>query len=180
MIQAQWHDMTWEMSMERVRALTSLSTSIGLDIEKNDDSEGAPPTQVVRRKLQTLDIEYTVNAATGVDPRSEYGAWWNRVTAGIHAPFYLGGQQFCACDYLLTEASFAPPIINADGRVVEASISVKFEEYSEDPSGLKADKGQTVNLTPGIQDYYGTERDNTLRITASEADRSRLRIVMGG
>lgn len=174
-VQAQWHDMTWELSPDRVRTMRSMSTSRSLDVEKTEDSEGQPPSQTVKVNLQTLNVDYTASIAQGIPPRAEYGNWWNRLGQAIHAPFYLGGEQYLGCEFLLKEISFDPQVIDANGQVLVGDISLTFEEWAEEESGLKQDYRNETTVTPGVQDYYGSEVSSALEIGASYADKVRMR-----
>ena len=125
-VQAQWHDMTWEMSPTRIRSIGSFKQSRSLDVEKTEDSEGQPPEQTVKLNLQTLDISYEVLDVMGNKVRKEYGDWFDRLSQGIHAPLFVGGQPFGDCEYLLKDISFDPSIIDANGNFRLAKISLKF------------------------------------------------------
>ena len=172
-VQAQWHTMTWKMDSSEVRQLESFSTSRELDVEKNEDSEGQPPTQDVRLKLRPLDFSYTVSPVAGIDPKEEYEKWDAIIAEGIHAPFYLEGSQFGDCDFLLNKIALEAVKINPEGKITEGKISLTFEEYAEEESGKKADKGKSTKLTPGISEYYDGDLDSALRVTADEDERAR-------
>lgn len=176
-VQAQWHDMTWDMAPDRVRQMTSLSTSRELDVEKNEDSEGAPPSQAVKVKLQTLEVSYSVSTMQGAPPRHEYGLWFNRLQQAIHAPFYLGGEQFLGCEFLLTKIGMEPTAISPDGTIIAADLNITFEEYAEEPSGLKQDYAHEVSLRPGVSDYYGNGLEDALRMGATQAEKERIRLM---
>ena len=176
-IQAQWHDVVWEVSAERCRAITSFDADMELEVERDDDTEGQPPTQAVHRSLLVIELTYDSVMEANTDPRMEVEAWLNLINSGIHAPFYLNGRQFWANDFLIKSAHLESDTIDPDGRIRTASISLKFEEYSEEPGGLKTEN-IGVGLRPGIASYEQQGRDDYLRITASERDR--LLLIQNG
>lgn len=146
---AEWSGMVWEVAPGSVKPMSSISGTRSVKVERNEDKEGEPATQTVALELMTLDVEYTVlRSATGEDPRSVYGAWWRLV--GTYAPFYLGGRAFMADLFMLKNADIGDVEVDARGNVLSAKISLKFEEYSEDASGLKSDTGRAISLTPGV------------------------------
>lgn len=148
-VQAQWSTMRWEVSPERVKTLGELSASRSVTVERNDDKEGEPATQTVALDLMTVSLSYDVyRSALGSDPRREYGKWWELV--GTHAPFFLGGQKFMADSLLLLDAKASNIVCNSTGHVLSLTIDLEFEEYAEDASGLKTEKGREISLTPGV------------------------------
>lgn len=170
-IQAQWHDITLETGSRFIKTFKSLDTEIGLDFERNDDTEGEPATQTVRRKLQKITFSYDALASLGVWPKLEFEGWTWQLAHGIHAPFYINGQSFMDREFIVTNCKMSSQVIDNQGRIIYAQIDVEMEEYAEEPSGLKIDKGIDIGFTPGIQAYQSDELDRALRTRASENDR---------
>lgn len=167
-VQAEWSGMRFEVAPGSVRPFNSISGKRSVKVERNDDKEGQPATQTVALDLMTLDVEYTVvRSATGEDPRSVYGAWWRLV--GTYAPFYLGGRAFMAEQFLLVSADCSDVEVDGHGNVTAITISLSFEEYAEDASGLKAETGKAMSLTKGIW-----EQTATSAVDVGPTDRQRL------
>lgn len=149
MAQCEWSGMVWDWSPGSALPISSLSGKRSVSVERNEDKEGKPATQTVALDLMTLDVSYTVHrSATGKDPRGEYGKWWNLV--GTYAPFFIGGRAYMAQLFMLKEADCSDAEIDRDGNFLSLTIDLKFEEYSEDASGLKATKGAAISLKPGV------------------------------
>lgn len=147
--QAEWNGFTWCVRPGCVRPITSLGSSRSVSVERNEDKEGEPATQTVALDLMTIDVEYTASlAATGRDPRDEYGEWWRNV--GTYAPFYLNGRKYLGDLFMLRSASPSDVVLASDGSWLSATISLAFEEYAEDASGLKLEKREIGGLNPGI------------------------------
>ena len=138
-LQAEWNGMRFEVAPGSVRPVSSLSTSRGISVERNEDKEGEPATQAIAFELQTVDLSYTVaRSATGEDPRAVYGSWWGM--PGIYAPLYVGGRQFGSCLFMLSKVSASDVTLDNAGEWLACTIQLSFEEYAEDESGLKVDK----------------------------------------
>lgn len=137
-VQAEWSGFYWEVAPGAVRPLGGLSAGQSLQVERNEDKEGEPATQVVSRELMTLDVDYVcARAATGEDPYEKFEDW--RWMLGTYAPFYLGGKKF-GCDlWMLKDVKLSDMALDNLGRALSATISLSFEEYAEDESGLKAE-----------------------------------------
>ena len=164
-VQAQWSTMRWEVSADRVKTIGELSASRSVTVERNDDKEGEPATQTVALDLMTVSLSYDVHrSAIGGDPRSEYGAWWRLV--GTHAPFFLGGRKFMADSFLLKDAKASNVVCGSTGQVMSLTIDLEFEEYAEDASGLKAERGREISLTPGV--YTWQEPTSAVSLGASD------------
>ena len=154
-VQAEWSGMRWEISPDQIKPLESIAAKRSVSVERNEEKEGEPATQTVAFDLMTIDVDYTVNrGATGEDPRSVYGAWWRLV--GTYAPFYLGGRKFLGDLFLLTSADCSDIIMDGSGNFQECKITLKFEEYAQEASGLKAQKGAATDLKPGIFEQTAT------------------------
>lgn len=167
-VQAEWSGMRWEVQPGNVRPLGSISGTRSVKVERNDDKEGEPATQTVALELMTLSVEYTVlRSATGEDPRGVYGQWWNLV--GKYAPFYLGGRAFMAELFMLKSADCDGIELDPSGNVTAIDIKLEFEEYSEEPSGLKAETGRQIDLAPGIYEQTAT---SAVDVGPSDAQRA--------
>ena len=172
-VQAQFHDMLWATSSDHFRLIKSFKYSRDLDIEKNEDSEGKPPSQDVRTKPDKITVSYTVARMGGVYVREEMEAWYYRQGMGIHAPFFLGGRHIFGQEYIVSNIQLDTEYIGANGTMNAADITVEFQEYLTEGGGLYNDKGRTVNFAPGIQDYRGSELDAALRAGAEARARAR-------
>ena len=149
-LQAEWNGMRFEVAPGAVRPVSSLSTSRSISVERNEDKEGEPATQTVAYDLQTLEVEYVVaRAATGEDPRAVYGRWW--AMPGVYAPFYLGGRKFGADLFMLSSVSAQDVQLGPAGEWLSCTISLSFEEYAVDESGLKVDSREDATaLRAGV------------------------------
>lgn len=147
-VQAAWHTLSWGYSPARVISVESFSTGRSVSVERNADKEGEPATQTVAFDLQTLSFSYTLNATAGCSPYSEYND--ARACLGIHAPFYLGGKRFPADEMLLKSVNTKDWVFGARGEAISVTVDVEFEEYAEDASGLKTEKGNATSLRPGM------------------------------
>ncbi|OUO32245.1 hypothetical protein [Olsenella sp. An293] len=147
--QAEWNGFTWGVAPGCVRPIKQLDSNRSVSVERNEDKEGEPATQTVAMDLMTLDLSYTAAlSATGRDPRDEYGEWWRNVS--VYAPFYLNGRRFMADLFMLKSAAPSDILLGPDGQWLSATITLSFEEYAEDESGLKLDKREIAGLTPGV------------------------------
>lgn len=173
MIQAQWHTLTFQQSSACVRSLTDISISESLETDKTEDSEGKEPEQAVRLSLQTISLSYKVAMAAGVNPYNELTMLKGLLAGGIYAPFYIGGQSYGRCNFLLTKVEQSSSIIDGHGNMREAEFSLEFEEFAEE-GGKRVDKGASVLYTPGIASNNGGSSVLTaLRMTASQSERAR-------
>lgn len=150
-IQAEWNGFQWKVEPGCVRPIASIGGSRSVSVERNEDKEGEPATQTVAIDPMTFDVTYTAAlGATGTDPRWEYGYFRDRV--GQYAPFYLNGRKYLGDLFLLKSADASDQQLAADGTWLSCTVSLSFEEYSEDASGLKSEKTVIAGLTPGVME----------------------------
>ena len=148
--QISWHTFSWGYSAGCIRSIDDLSTSRSIDVERNEDKEGEPATQSVALSLADLSFSYTVATAAGGNPRSEFAAINNCL--GVHAPLYLNGSRFPVNELLLKSVDASDWVLDGSGRAVSVNISLKFEEYAVDASGLKVSSIEKNSaLRPGVQ-----------------------------
>ena len=167
-IQAEWNGFAWKVEPGCVRPITSIGGSRSVSVERNEDKEGEPATQTVAIDLMTFDVSYTAAlGATGTDPRWEFGYFRDRV--GQYAPFYLNGRKYLGDLFLLKDAKPSDVLLAADGSWLSATITLNFEEYSEDASGLKSEKTVIGGLTPGVMEQTAT---SAVSVGPSDAQRA--------
>lgn len=148
--QITWHSLRWGYDAGCIRSVEDLSTSRAVNVERNQDKEGEPATQTVALDLATISFSYTVAAAAGGNPRKEYETVNECI--GVHAPLYLNGSKFLANEMMLKSVDASDWVLDSKGRAVSVKISVKFEEYAVDASGLKLQKvNRKSALRPGVQ-----------------------------
>ncbi len=149
-IQITWHSFKWGFDTGCIRSVEDLSTSRSINVERNQDKEGEPATQTVALELASLSFSYTVSAAAGGSPRKEFEAIND--CPGVHAPLYLNGSKFIANEMMLKSEDASDWVLDAKGRPTSVRISVKFEEYAVDASGLKLQKVERKSaLRPGVR-----------------------------
>ena len=154
-VQAEWNGFQWKVEPGCVRPIGDIDGNRSVSVERNEEKEGEPATQTVALDLMTFTVTYTASlGGTGRDPRDEYGEWWRNV--GVYAPFYLNGRKYLGGLFMLKTAKASDIQLGADGRWLTASIELSFEEYTEEPSGLKAEKNEIAGLTPGIYEQTAT------------------------
>lgn len=166
--QAEWNGFRWGVEPGCVRPIKDISANRSVSVERNEDKEGEPATQTVALDLMTIDLSYSaVLSATGRDPRDEYGEWWRNV--GVFAPFYLNGRKFLGDLFLLKSAAPSDVILGPDGRWLSATITLAFEEYAEDESGLKLEKREVSGLRAG---FAGQAAETALSVGPTDAQRA--------
>ncbi len=167
--QIAWHEFEWGYDAAHVRSVEGLSTGRGVSVDRNADKEGEPATQTVALDLVTLSFSYTLMLAAGCSPRAEYEAI--NECLGVHAPLYLNGSRLLANEMMLKSVDASDWLLDGNGRPVSVKVSVKFEEYAEDASGLKLNKVERAGaLRPGVQ--LQPERQSALDVGATASQKA--------
>ena len=64
-VMAQWNSKSWEVSSKRIAALNSISASVKLDTENNDDKAGSPATNTKALELQSFTFDFDLASVVG-------------------------------------------------------------------------------------------------------------------
>ena len=150
-VMAQWGTKTWEVASRKIMALNGVTASVKLQTSNNADAAGSPATTPRALDLQSLNFDFRVGAAAGVDPLGEYESWMALV--GQSAPFYLGGRRFGPEKVKLTSVSLDDTTLNSFGQILDGKISIVLAEDAEEASSKKKSGGKSKpgqNASPGI------------------------------
>lgn len=166
-VQISWNTYVWGYSPDAIRSVNGLSVSTSVDVERNEEKDGQSATQTVALALATLSFSYDAVASAGVNPRSEYE--YISSCIGIHAPLYMNGKRFVCKEMMLKSVDASDWILDAKGRAISVKISLKFEEYAEEASGLKKQKTVKASaLRPGIKKNVGATSALSVGPTATK------------
>lgn len=146
---ASWHGKKFEITSTKILALNSLSASLELDTETNDDKAGSPPTNTKNLKLQEFDFDFNVTSAAGVDPRDEFESWKKLV--GDIDVFILGTKQFGPKKMQLQKVEMSDGKLDALGNIITATISIKLVEYAPEKSKNKEKAKGSSKKSKGVK-----------------------------
>ncbi|MBQ9229085.1 MAG: hypothetical protein IJ168_09690 [Eubacterium sp.] len=150
---AQWRDMTFEVSTNKVNAVEDLSFSYEQIADNNKDAEGTPKTNQRGTNLFPLSCSVTLHSAAGINVRAEISKWQKLVTKTGY--FYLQGKKLGPV-VQLRKVSVSGIMLDDLGRMRVAKLSLTFKEYDKkttsviDTSALKvgAKKSQKAEKKP--------------------------------
>lgn len=148
--QISWHKFAWGYNGRRICSVDDLKTNRSVDVERNEDKEGQPATQTVAMALASVSFSYNVASGAGGNPYKE----WQEIKdcIGVHAPLFLNGKRFPVKELMLKSVDASDWVLDGKGRAVSVNISLQFEEYAVDASGLKLSKiTKNSALKPGLQ-----------------------------
>jgi hypothetical protein len=128
-IQASYLGMQWEVSRERVAALSGLTTDV--EVKRVDDSANGK-SKITGRELQRLTLDYSVSFETGSNPRAEFEQWQKLI--GKYGPLRLGGRRFGPANFQLRSVSMNDGMLDVRGRIRLATISLALVEYVDSVS----------------------------------------------
>ncbi len=163
-VMAKWNGKIWEVSREQLKALNGISATVELDTETNSDAEGSPPTNTKALKPQKFNLDYKAAIVAGVDPLADYESWVTLV--GNYAPFFLGGKRFGPENIQLISVTLGDSLLNDNGKIVSATITLAFSEYAPEAAAKKATSG--TNSAAGVSTSSGTTSAASVGATTAE------------
>lgn len=154
---ASFANKVFEVSSDKIHTFDDLQFGTGLETEKQDNPGAKPKTYIKGPGLNTLSIKIKASVDMGLDPRAEIGSWMMLKDTKKPYPFIIGGKPFGSARWLLTDVQVADTKIDNEGKFLEASLSLSFEEYvyagkakeTKKSAGKKTSQNKTV-LFPGL------------------------------
>jgi len=144
MQQASWQNIKWGISPDKIRAISSLSLSVELDIKTEKSKDGTEKTTIKGVKPQALSINYETGFSAGVDPREEFEKL--KKMTGSSGNFFIGGENLNT-DFMLDEVSISNTLLDNTGRIWHASHTLNFNGGSKSASKKNASKTGKLTLS---------------------------------
>ena len=138
-VQVSWNGFTWGHTPRTARSVADFSTGSSVSVEQSENKSGKT-VQTSTFDLKEVSLSYVANVSAGVDPMADL-----RKLSGM----------------VLESVAMSGVLMDGRGRIVSATISLKWKEYRTSGS-LMAKTGATAELRPGVRTY--SERKSALSI----------------
>ena len=149
MYQAKWKDRVFGISQQTLKSLQELGASY--KVKKKTDSTTST-TVIEGHELQSFTLTYEVSMTAGVNPLVEYYTMCSYL--GAYGPLLLQGSLYGPSNVMLEEVEIDTEYISNDGKVLSATITLKFKEYNPDS---KSNIGAAKYISPVKRNYYKNE-----------------------
>lgn len=166
-IMAKWGPKIFQVSPSQITALEGLTTSLTLKEDSENDTSGTQPVNTRGRELRPISFKVTYLLSAGVDPRTECEEWESLL--GFKYPLYVGDQRFGSERMKLKEVETSNILLSNSGRFLQATATIKLEEYSEGKISKLISFSTTSSNSTNTQEK---ERAAALNATASSSDRA--------
>lgn len=134
---AQWLTKKWEISSSKILGISNLSGGRGLELDTSSSTEGNAQQVIKGYSNRTLKIDFLlVKGISVADVQEEINSWEQLV--GKTAPLYIAGKRYLAEKYLLKSCNYSDLMLANDGTIIQAKISLDFEEYGKNTNSTKA------------------------------------------
>lgn len=156
----------FQVTQDRIYTFDGIQYGSSLNTEKQDASGKKPSTYNKGPGLNSLSIKISLDVSLGVNPRSEIEEWESIKDAGVAYPFILGSRPLGKNKWLLVDVQATMQVIDSNGNVLAAELSLKFDEYVRAGSASASKSSQQASYSPGIQlpsidDYNILSSQNT-------------------
>lgn len=143
-IQAQFSDIKWESSDNRIMTISSLSYSFGIKTESKKGSDGNDKVVAKGYKKDSLTVQYTAARNCGVNPEQEHAKACRIAESGIKAPFILGEKRFGPLKTMLMKVKPSNVKYGNDGTMLSIDLTLSFGEPEEEKEKKTSQKKKSI------------------------------------
>lgn len=156
MIQAQWGDKKFAITLNELRTLEDLSASFKVT---KKTSETSKKNVINGHELQSFSLSYKVSPQVGVNPLKEY--FKLRSDLGKYAPLLVENTLFGPNNIMLEKVSLSAEEISINGVIILGTITLDFKEYQVEGKQSKSSaatykspvkKPKKIEKTSGVAD----------------------------
>ena len=164
------------VSPSKTYTLTDLQYESSLDTEKQDSSGNKstvvgtklsrydkPSTYVKGSGLNTLSFKISLGVGLGTNPRKEVEDWESIKDEAVAYDFILGKRAFGRYKWLLVDIQVDNMNIDQFGNMLQADLSLKFDEYYKQGKVPDASSTGTISVADSLLsavDPTSQKRDN--------------------
>lgn len=158
----------FETGYDRMLPISDAKRSLGLEKEDQDQESGKPATLIKGSKLE--EFSFKVKLLRVFDPRPESAISQLETVINKKKPekLVLGGRVVGKYKWLLVKMEIDYQLLNGDGRILEAGISLSFEEFVK--AGTKKAETQTTakSSAPGVSSIKANDAYKTADATSED------------
>jgi len=138
---ATWGSKSFEVSRKKVYTPGEITQSEAISVEEQEIEGKKPATYIKGLGLRKLSFPVKLDARF-VDCETEINWWFTAMNARKPQTFTLGGKPLSSNKFLLLSVDVTEKVINKNGVVLIAEMSLQFSEYSS--AGYKKQDDTTI------------------------------------
>lgn len=160
------------VSRQKIYTFDGFTWSSKLETDKQNATGKKPTTAIKGAGLNSIKITLLLHRELGVHPRKEIEDWEKIKDAAVPNAFILGANPMGLNKYLVTDCSASKTVIDGNGDINSAELSLTFEEYL--PAGKQVKsvaagaKGNTRAAGLTVQNAYSV-------VTPTPQEKSQLK-----
>ena len=158
-IQAQFNEIKWEISDEKIMTINSLNYNFGVKTEIKKGAGGNDKVVVKGYKKDSITVSYAVDRSCGANPEQEHAKACS--LTGVKDTFILGGKRFGPLKTMLMKVKPSNIVYSPKGLILSMDITLTFGEPEEEKEKKTAQKKKAVKSKLSIA------------INSNEADRKK-------
>lgn len=157
-IQAQFLDIKWEISEQKVMGISSMTYSFGINTETKSSSGGNDKVVLKGYKADGMTVTYKANRMCGVDPEQELKKAENLL--GKKGSFILGPKRLGPIKTMLMSVKPSDAVYNDEGLLIAITITLTFGEPEEQKSksSKKGKAGKKATLMDQMKKEKGIKK----------------------
>lgn len=142
---ASWGPMGFIVSPQKIITLEKFTTSMTLKEDSENDTSGTEPVNTRGRNLIPMAFSETCVAAAGVEPLQRYNTWG--ALLGKAYPLMIGTNRIGPPRMKLKSVSMSDVITSVSGAIIQATLSITLEEWSEGKTSALLKEEQAEEVT---------------------------------
>ncbi len=143
-IQAQFLNIIWESSDDKIMTISSLSYSFGIKTETKKGADGNDKVVAKGYKKDTLSVTYTAMRSCGVSPEQEHSKACEIARSGEKGTFILGEKRFGPLKTMLLKVKPSNVKYAPDGTMLSIDLTLTFGEPEEEKERKTAKKKKST------------------------------------
>lgn len=157
-IQAQFLDIKWEISEQKVMGIETINYSFGVNTETKSSSGGNDKVVLKGYKADGITISYKANRMCGVDPEQELKT--AEKLLGKKGTFILGEKRLGPIKTMLMSVKPSEVMYNDEGLMIAVTITLTFGEPDEQKSksSKKGKAGKKATLMDQMKKEKGIKK----------------------
>lgn len=153
---------SFQVSSNKIYTFDGFKLSGDLQTEAQDLAGQKPSTYIKGPGLESISFSIILDSCFGIDVMQEINDWRAIRDAAVPQVFILGTTPLSKNKWLLKSVEVDAKVIDSNGNIHKAILTLSFEEYVRPGSAQVSQSGNIVgNLAPAILDTSNFINDKT-------------------
>lgn len=175
---ASFSNKIFSINSNKIYTFSDLQYSTNYETEAQDVEGKKPSTYKKGSGLNAMSFSIKLDASFKVNPRKEITDWENIKASGTPYPFILGNKSLGSNKWLLKDVSVSDMNIDNAGKILSATLNLKFEEYVRPGSKSNSSSSKKAKKSAGVKTSVKVDPKLLMPTTDEKATAKRTNVIM--